>query len=61
MDPILHLPLTAILAEALPRDRSTLDPAALAELQSSIAATGLRHPSRSGASPPPPTRATPTA
>ena len=44
MDPILHLPLTSILPDALPRDRSTLDPAAMAELQSSIATEGLRQP-----------------
>ncbi len=43
-DPILALPLSEILAAALPRDRSTLDPAALAELQASIAMTGLRQP-----------------
>ena len=38
------IPLTQILPDALPRDRMTLDPAALAELQSSIASGGLRQP-----------------
>ena len=38
------IPLTQILSTALPRDRMTLDPAALAELQSSIASEGLRQP-----------------
>jgi ParB family chromosome partitioning protein len=41
---LLCLPLDSIDAEALPRDRSSLDPAALAELRRSIAATGLRQP-----------------
>lgn len=36
--------LSAIDAAALPRDRSTLDPDALAELQNSICITGLRQP-----------------
>lgn len=44
MDPILHIPLAAIAMDALPRDRSTLDEAALAELQASVSATGLRQP-----------------
>lgn len=44
MDPILHIPLSAIAMDALPRDRSTLDEAAMAELQASIAQTGLRQP-----------------
>lgn len=39
-----HLPLTAIDDSALPRDRTTLDPAALQSLTASIAAEGLRHP-----------------
>ena len=43
-DPILQIPIYTIAADALPRDRSTLDPAALAELQASIATTGLRQP-----------------
>ena len=41
----LHpIPLALINADALPRDRATLDPAALAELQNSIATDGLRQP-----------------
>ena len=44
MDPIIHIPLAAIAMDALPRDRSTLDEAALAELQASINDTGLRQP-----------------
>ncbi len=44
MDPILDIPLSAIAMDALPRDRSTLDDAALVELQASIAETGLRQP-----------------
>ena len=44
MDPILQIPIRTIDAFALPRDRSTLDPAALAELQSSVATEGLRQP-----------------
>lgn len=43
-DPILDLPLDAIDADALPRDRSLLDPGALHDLTTSIAATGLRQP-----------------
>jgi ParB family chromosome partitioning protein len=41
---LIHIPLTQIDMHALPRDRSTLPPAALAELQSSIATEGLRQP-----------------
>ena len=41
---IHHLALSAIDPNALPRDRSILDPDALAELQSSICITGLRQP-----------------
>jgi ParB family chromosome partitioning protein len=41
---LIHIPLAAIQMDALPRDRSTLAPNALAELQSSIAAEGLRQP-----------------
>ncbi len=41
---MIHLPLAAIDPEALPRDRSTLDPEPLAELAHSIATTGLRMP-----------------
>jgi ParB family chromosome partitioning protein len=41
---ITHLPLAAIDPNALPRDRSTLDPDALAELQASICLNGLRQP-----------------
>ena len=45
MQPTLHtIPLTAILTGALPRDRSQIEPEALAELQGSIATTGLRQP-----------------
>ena len=44
MDPIIHIPLTAIAMDALPRDRSTLDAAALAELQASVSRDGLRQP-----------------
>lgn len=43
-DPLLDLPLDAINASALPRDRTALDPDALSELQTSIATTGLRQP-----------------
>lgn len=43
-DPILDLPLDAIDAAALPRDRMALDPAQLEELQVSIATSGLRQP-----------------
>lgn len=38
------IPLDRIEADALPRDRTRLDPAALDELQASIAAHGLRQP-----------------
>ncbi|MCB1336116.1 MAG: ParB N-terminal domain-containing protein [Maritimibacter sp.] len=38
------LPLDAIDAEALPRDRSVIDAGKLAELQRAIAANGLRQP-----------------
>ncbi len=41
---IHHIPLSQIAPFALPRDRLTLDPAALSELQSSIATEGLRQP-----------------
>jgi ParB family chromosome partitioning protein len=41
---MLHLPLAAIDAQALPRDRTTLDPQALDALAASIAAEGLRQP-----------------
>ncbi len=44
MTEITTLPLTAIDANALPRDRTTLDPAALEELHASIARDGLRQP-----------------
>lgn len=44
MDPILSLPLTQIDADALPRDRSALEPEALNELATSIATSGLRQP-----------------
>ncbi|MEE9387183.1 MAG: ParB/RepB/Spo0J family partition protein [Paracoccaceae bacterium] len=40
----MKIQLDQIDADALPRDRSTLDGPALAELQSSIARTGLRQP-----------------
>ena len=40
----LLLPTAAIDAHALPRDRASLDPAALTELQNSIATEGLRQP-----------------
>ncbi len=40
----MRIPLADIDAHALPRDRTVLDAAALAELQASIAATGLRQP-----------------
>ena len=44
-DTQVHLIAPAdIDAEALPRDRTTLDPAALAELETSILLTGLRQP-----------------
>ena len=44
MDPIITLPLDAIDATALPRDRTTLNPAAMDDLTASIAANGLRQP-----------------
>jgi ParB family transcriptional regulator, chromosome partitioning protein len=44
MDPLITLPLTAIMPEALPRDRSAADPAAMEDLVASIAANGLRQP-----------------
>jgi ParB family chromosome partitioning protein len=47
MDPLIHLPpaaIDAIDAQALLRDRTTLDPAALDTLTRSIAAEGLRLP-----------------
>lgn len=43
-DPLVSLPLGAIDAEALPRDRTRLCPGALAELRASILASGLRQP-----------------
>ncbi len=43
-DPLQQIEIHTIRADALPRDRTTLDPAALAELQSSIATSGLRQP-----------------
>lgn len=44
MDPLHHLALTAIDPHALLRDRTALDPDALAQLQRSIADEGLRTP-----------------
>ena len=44
MHDIRLIPLAAIAADSLPRDRSHLDPVALAELTASIRATGLRTP-----------------
>ena len=44
MTQIHQIPLAAIDADALPRDRTTLEPAAMAELQTSIATEGLRQP-----------------
>ncbi len=44
MTPHILIPIHQIDAEALPRDRTQLDPEALAELTSSIATTGLRQP-----------------
>ncbi|MEX3017138.1 ParB/RepB/Spo0J family partition protein [Gymnodinialimonas hymeniacidonis] len=41
---IHHIPLDQIDANALPRDRTALDPTALADLELSIAAHGLRMP-----------------
>jgi len=43
-DPIHLIPLDAIAEDALARDRTTLDPEALQELNVSIAASGLRMP-----------------
>lgn len=43
MTPIL-IPLAEILPDALPRDRTQLDPDAMAELIASVASTGLRQP-----------------
>ncbi len=40
----ITLPTAAILADALPRDRSHLDATALTELRTSIARSGLRQP-----------------
>ena len=41
MDPILHIPLSAIAMDALPRDRATLDAAApdRTKPQTAVAAT----------------------
>lgn len=44
MTPHILIPLTEIDAEALPRDRTQLEPEAMAELTTSIATTGLRQP-----------------
>ncbi|MEO6300926.1 MAG: ParB N-terminal domain-containing protein, partial [Paracoccaceae bacterium] len=44
MDPIPQIPIHAIHADALPRDRATLDPQALDDLVTSIATNGLRQP-----------------
>jgi ParB family chromosome partitioning protein len=43
-DEVTLIPLDAIEAEALPRDRTSVEPEALSELQSSILASGLRQP-----------------
>ena len=43
-DPLLHIALTDIHPDALPRDRLTHDPAAHDELRSSILIEGLRQP-----------------
>ena len=43
-DPLIDLPTDAINALALPRDRSSLDRAALEELKMSISVDGLRQP-----------------
>lgn len=40
----MRLPITAIDPHALPRDRITLDPQAMADLTTSIATNGLRQP-----------------
>ncbi|ABD53289.1 ParB/RepB/Spo0J family partition protein [Jannaschia sp. CCS1] len=44
MHDIHHIPLSDIDADALPRDRISLAPSALSELQASIASLGLTHP-----------------
>ncbi|GAB5447029.1 ParB/RepB/Spo0J family partition protein [Gymnodinialimonas sp.] len=44
MTQIHHIPLSDIDADALPRDRISLAPSALSELQTSIASLGLTHP-----------------
>ena len=44
MTDVHPIPLSLINPDALPRDRMTLEPAALAELQNSIATDGLRQP-----------------
>lgn len=44
MTPPILIPITQINAEALPRDRTLLEPEAMAELTNSIATTGLRQP-----------------
>ncbi|WP_149587439.1 ParB/RepB/Spo0J family partition protein [Tabrizicola flagellatus] len=44
MPPLQHLPIAEIAPHALLRDRTALDPAALALLQHSIATEGLRTP-----------------
>jgi ParB family chromosome partitioning protein len=44
MDPLYHLPIPEIAPHALLRDRTALDPQALAQLQHSIATEGLRSP-----------------
>lgn len=44
MDPHILIPISEIDANALPRDRTQLEPEALAELAASIAAAGLRQP-----------------
>ena len=44
MTDILHLPLNSIRTDALLRDRTALDPAAIQELQTSISRSGLRQP-----------------
>lgn len=44
MHDIHHIPLGEIDAHALPRDRISLAPSALTELQASIASLGLTHP-----------------
>ena len=44
MSAVHQIPLSAIAADALARDRARLDPVALEELKSSILAHGLRQP-----------------